>query len=272
MRVNLENVGLLLNEKIFNKEDCLDILEHVGPIKESPLQPGGNFIDRIAKDNELIFQVWKNVLSRSEFSESELLEYAIKSNCHDIVLIVIADLRVSWRKAKKYAIERGDRMLLQALVSRADAPINEAIYLAFAKRNTDLFEILFAKEGFKALSAANAFSYAEHFDDFVLWREVFKNNERYLLEIELEKALRYAEKISNAEAWMIVLGREDLESNRALELADKQGDRDGKIAWVVLNRPGVSIETSVYWAKKWDRGDTFLKLVKRPDVEVWLQQ
>jgi hypothetical protein len=271
MKVSLENVHLLCNEKFFSKDECLNTLSLFGPVVRRALVSGYLFDEGI-KENKLIISVWKNVLLRTDFHESELLEHAVKSNSSEVLKMIIADRRVCFKEAYNLCLNYD--YVWGALFLRNDLPIETAMEITFGgKRRTDLFESLFSKNSFKELSSVKAFAFAEKLDDFVLWRKVFDNHKNHLFVINPELALCYARKIDTVESWCIVLGRLDINIETALNLTDKLTDIGGLVAFTVLNRKDLKLEDCIKFAKEWDyrRPETLMELLKRPDIFSWLK-
>lgn len=273
MKLNLENVSLLANQKLFSKDECFRLLAVLGPNVRKPLGSDGIFNNNIANHNRLVAAAWTEVLSRPDFTETELLKYALKPNSASVLELVVSDNRVSWKNAEKLALEYTG--LWKYLASKSDLPLDKLFEIAFVDRKTEIFDILFSRSDFRKLSATQAFAYAEKFDDFVLWREVFKNHPSHLLILDLEKSLKWAKKINVIEVWLLVLKRPDLEVNRAAMLADSLGffsDDTVKAAEAVLSRSDLTLSNRIHWAKKWSYYDDNIltQTLRRPEVAAWL--
>lgn len=272
MEITMENALLLGNPRFCSSAEAITRAKKFGFLRG---QNGFSIAQRIrhfGEENKIVVKVWVSVLTREDVSPNDALKYMEESKIEDVFVNVLSRKDIPWEKAVEYAEMYNNSLIWNSVLGRLDLPLSKALFYVKQINNPiRVMKSVFERNDFKNLPHSKILAYMEKFDYWPFWNEISEREciQRYLHEIDIDRAYFCMMKMRHLKVYSIVLSRLDLNLNKAISFMN-QKCMPAEVWISVLNRPDVSVRKALYWAKNHHDHLVLEAVMKREDVKEYL--
>jgi hypothetical protein len=303
MKITLKNVELLGNPRFCTAEEAINFVQkEVGFPRWNDNYSISENIRFFGGGNKISKEAWSVVLSRSDVSPEKALEYMKKSNIEQVFGSVLKRLDIPQEKALEYTKNHSLGVSLWSLfLTRTDLSLQK-VFSLIRKNKSELNHVLiadavFGRDDVNNLSFDDLLSYLEMIDLEYFWRHLSKISSffDYLLHENTstevlsayvnnlsffwfrEFTMDYEKKKMYVEVVASLLLRKDFPYKRAIAFLDQtfmshnEYDYTGNdLRRTLTKRVDIPAEEIVSLVKEWEVESILTAILKRPDVQAYL--